>query len=136
MLRLAHLTIKNASSFLTPNFSRIRIFVIALLFIMLAYLILKHFISQPSYLLILWISLFSRILSHNFEGNISLVQTSRHDCRFNTNFTDFYRIHRWKPTPLFEKPLEEKAMFLMFKVLMKNCNSYNHSCAIKKASEV
>ena len=31
------------------------------------------------------------ILSDNFEGNISLAQTSRHDRGFNTNLTDFRR---------------------------------------------
>ena len=82
---LAHFTITCMGLFLGWNFTRTRIRCFAFI---LAYLILRL-----SYLLILWNSVFSRILSHNFEGNISLVQTSRHDPRFNTNFSDFRRNH-------------------------------------------
>ena len=40
----------------------------------------------------------------NFEGNISLAQTSRHDRGFNTNLTDFHRKMKIKKTfDLFEE---------------------------------
>ena len=52
----------------------------------------KCFISLLCLSRILWILPLSRILSHNLEDNISRAQTSRHDCAFSANLTDFHLI--------------------------------------------
>ena len=52
----------------------------------------KCFISLLCLSRILWILPLSRILSHNLEDNISQAQTSRHDCAFSANLTDFHLI--------------------------------------------